>query len=102
MTMPKRVEVVFQYSQHGRIDKTLHLNLVQQEAIRQFFRNSWAASKSRMFLQSNENGKTRIEVFDSNPATVKEAGVIITNLLNSRKAINIARTSLRFQGKPLR
>jgi hypothetical protein len=100
--MPKRVEVVFNYSQHGRIDKTLNLNKVQQEAIRIFFANTWAASKTRMFLQYNESGRTRIEVFDSHPATVKEAGVIISNILNSRRAIEDARQSLKLQGKPLR
>jgi hypothetical protein len=100
--MPKRIEVTFQYEQYGRIDETLFLNPVQIEVIRQFFSNSWAPSKARVFLQYADHKKVRIEVFSSFPKDIKEAGIIFTNLLNSPRAIKLARKSLKLQGKPLR
>lgn len=102
MTRPKHVEVEFEYGEHGRIDKTLYLSKVRLEIIRRYFSESWRASQGRMFLQLIDEKKARVEVFSSFKPEVKTAGRILTQWLNDPKEIELARKSLKLQGKPLR
>jgi hypothetical protein len=102
MTLPKKVEVKFHYGEHGRIDRTLYLNKVQLEVIRNFFAIPGRPDRINVVLQLIDEEKARIEVFSSFKNEVKTAGEVLTNVLNSRKEIEKARQSLKSQGKPLR
>jgi len=102
MTMPKKVKVKFNYGQHGRIDCILFLNKVQLQVIRNFFNTPGRPENIRTVLQSIDEEKARIEVLSSHRQDVKDAGEILTYVLNSRKEIEAARKSLKLQGKPLR
>jgi len=102
MTLPKKVEVKFHYGEHGRIDRTLYLNRVQLQVIRNFFDTPGRPQNIKVFLQLIDGEKARIEVFSSFKDDVEAAVLLLTEALNSRKEIELARKSLKSQGKPLR